>query len=540
MSADYRYLQEQSAWELLTGNAVFQFVVDAFQGCYFDLTEFASMKGRSFLVTQETAPQIYRLYRVAAERLDVDPDIPVYIQTDYPLQIKTIGTDGDCAIVLSSACVEEYSQVQMLALFGQALSHIRYGHVRMLNIHRLVDPLLRLIPFVGNAAAELFKTLLLDWRQYALYTADRGAAIAAQSADAVLHNLSAAMGMKLESAGFYATLEQLDEEKQQKDTMSAMGKAVMQIMIDRIAVPFGVWRMQELKKWCASAACQEQFPAVYYGTESEFGLDHTYDAASLYRQALVLEAHNQERFMAMLHAAAHRGLPQAQARLGQYYLMGRGGLPKDLHTGLTWLRSAALTGSADAWFGLGVCFRSGCGSLLPKDEQRAVWMFRLAAAAGHPHANARLADEKPESLQNGITNSALTWFRNSCSDGPCQINTSNPLAGLNVSRDLYIYLWIPFGETILALECDRAPDGRLRSAIALTPIGIYQYGNIGIPFHMTWKSLCRYPMDGLKQGSSVTLRIGQNDFCRFTAGSGQREIGALLLRIKMLLDKNGI
>lgn len=540
MSADYRYPQEQTAWDLLTGNSIFQFVVDSFQGCYFDLTEFAALKGRSFLVTQKTAPQIYRLYRIAAERLDVEQDIPVYIQMEYPLQIETIGTDGDCAIVLSSACVEECSQSQLLALFGQELSHIRYRHIRMLNIHKMIDPLLRLIPFAGNAAAELFKTLLLQWRQYALYTADRGAAIAAQSADAVLQNLSAAMGMKLEGAGLCATLEQLEHENHQKDEMSAMGKAVLQIMIDQIAVPFGMLRMGELKKWCATESCRELFPAVYFGTESEFGLDLAHDTPSLYQQALVMESHNQRRALAMLHAAAHRGLPQAQARLGQYYLMGRNGLPKDLHTGLTYLRSAALNGNAQAWFGLGVCFRNGCGKLLPKDEQRAVWMFRLADAAGHPHAKSQLSDHNPDNSWQIIVENAITWFRNSYRDGPCRINAAYPLAGLDVDDALHRFLWIPSGERILALEYNCAPDGQFRKAIAITPSGIYQYENMGIPFHMTWDALHQYPVDGIKQGNTITLRIGKNDFCRFSTGSGQREIGALILRIKKLLDKSGV
>lgn len=539
MPADYRFPKEQTAWDSLTGNALFQFVVDAFQGCFFDLTEFAAMKGRSFLVTQKTAPRIYRLYRIASERLDVEPDIPVYIQQDYSLQIETVGTDGDCAIILSSACAEASSQAQLLALFGQELSHIRYGHVRMLNIHKLIDPLLRLLPFVGNAAAELFKTLLLDWRQNALYTADRGAAIAAQNADAVLYNLSAAMGMKLDGAGLSAALGRSGSGTYQKDEMSAMGKAVLQIMMDQIAVPFGMWRMRELKSWCAEESCRDLFPAVYYGTESEFGLDQIQDAPSLYRQALVMEPHNQSRALAMLHAAANRGLPQAQARLGQYYLMGRSGLPKDFHTGLTLLRCAALAGSADAWFGLGVCFRSGCGSLLPRDEQRAVWMFRLAEAAGHPHAKSRLAGQRPDVLQEKIVKEALAWFLSSYRNGPCQINTSDPPAGLDINEELHRFLWIPSGERVLALECSRAPDGRLRGAIALTPVGIYQYENLGIPFHMTWKSLYPYPMDGRKQGNSVTLRIGENDFCRFSMDSGQREIGALILRIRRLIVKNG-
>lgn len=539
MAADFKHPKEQAAWKALTGSMPFQFVVDAFQGVYSDLTVFANMKGRNFLVTKETEPRLYRLYRIAAERLNVDEEVPLYVQLEYTLQIETVGTDGDCAILLNSACLEECSEKQLLALLGRELTHIRYKHVRMLNIHKMLDTVMQLIPVVGGAAAELFKTLLLQWRQYAYYTADRGAAIAAQSADAVQQNLSHAMGMRLDAIGIGATLAADAQDDQHAPEMNMVGKAVLQLMMDRIPVPFGVWRMQELKKWCASDICRNDFPAVYFGTLSEFGLDKIDNGLLLYKQALVLEPHNQDRALAMLHAAANCGLPQAQARLGQYYLMGRGGLSKDLHTGLALLREAALAGNGAAWFGLGVCFRSGCGNLLPKDEKKALWMFRLAKSAGHPKAEEYVRGHMPEPLGDDTVSGAMSWFSNTFEEGSCRINLTAPLQGLETDAATRTFLWIPTGEKIYALENIVDAEGRTRFAIAITQFGIYQYENMGIPFHMTWEEFCDHKVDGLRQGDSVTLRINGMPFCTYRADSYQRNIGALLLRIKAILTSKG-
>lgn len=537
MAADFKHPKENAAWKELSGSLPFQFVVDAFQGVYSDLTVFATMKGRCFLVTGETEPRLYRLYRIAAERLDVEEIVPLYLQMEDAIQIETVGTDDDCAILLNSACLEECSDKELLALLGRELAHIRYKHVRMLNVHKILDTVMPLIPVVGGAAAELFKTLLLYWRQYALYTADRGAAIAAQSADAVQQSLSHAMGMMLDGAGIDSILTSDAPDDGESTEMNMVGKSVLQLMMDRITVPFGVWRMKELKKWSASDVCRSSFPAVYFGTFSEFGLDRIDNGLLLYKQALVMEPHNQDRALAMLHAAANCGLPQAQARLGQYYLMGRGGLSKDLHTGLMLLREAALAGNATAWFGLGICFRSGCGDLLPKDEKQAQWMFRLAQAAGHPNAEAYVSGQMPKPIGDETATKAMSWFRSNFREGTCRINPVSPLQGLETDSAMRTYLWIPTGEKIYALESGSDLRGCTASAIAVTELGIYHYANKGIPFHMTWSEFAEQKMDGLRQGNYITLRINEMPFCTYRADSLQREIGALLLRIKTILDK---
>jgi len=240
---------EQTAWNALLGNKVFQTMVGVFQSIYSDLTAFGALKGRNFLVTPYTLPDVYMLYQQAGERLGLGELPPLYLQMEYDIKIQTLGTDGDCAVMLNSSCLEECSDAQLLALFGQELTHVRCQHLRILNIDAMVDTLLTKVPVVGATAAQTLKTLLLQWKEYAYYTADRGAAIAAGDKLPVFQNLTMAMGKKLDEQGIAAVLAGHENHQMVSAGQNTTAKVVMQMMINSIAVPFGVWRLRELDSW---------------------------------------------------------------------------------------------------------------------------------------------------------------------------------------------------------------------------------------------------------------------------------------------------
>jgi len=111
------------------------------------------------------------------------------------------------------------------------------------------------------------------------------------------------------------------------------------------------------------------------------------------------------------------------------------------------------------------------------------------------------------------------------------------LQGLETDPAIRTYLWIPAGEKIYALESRADLCGCTSSAIAVTELGIYQYANKGIPFYMSWAEFAEQKADGLRQGNYINLRINEMSFCTYRTDSKQREIGALLLRIKAILDR---
>jgi TPR repeat protein len=84
-----------------------------------------------------------------------------------------------------------------------------------------------------------------------------------------------------------------------------------------------------------------------------------------------------------IQAAANRGLPLAQAMLGEAYRNGQG-VVDDLALSVTWYRRAAEQGNADAQYQLGLAYQEGRG--VEKNYQTAAHWYAQAAAQGESWA----------------------------------------------------------------------------------------------------------------------------------------------------------
>jgi uncharacterized protein len=91
---------------------------------------------------------------------------------------------------------------------------------------------------------------------------------------------------------------------------------------------------------------------------------------------------------AAVRKRAEAGEAEAQFMLGQYFLAGEAGVPKDLVEALKWYRKSAEQGNAGAQSILGVAYARGEG--VPKDSAEAVTWYRRAAAQDHAGAQYNL------------------------------------------------------------------------------------------------------------------------------------------------------
>lgn len=237
---DYRYPEEKAALHELVRKKEFQAALKLFEKIYADATDFARLQGRNFRVTKAAQPRLHYLYRLAARRLEFREEVPMYLELSHQFAPKIYGTDGKCAVVLSSICLETLTDPELTAMFGSAISHIQHGHVKYLNMGNLADELFLSIPFVGSAAAMMVKALLVQWRKYAEFTADRGAAVAAGDAQAVFGYLSKSMGTSTVFHGWPK-----EERRRPVESMSKAERMVYQLLAEDIPVfPLGFcgWR----------------------------------------------------------------------------------------------------------------------------------------------------------------------------------------------------------------------------------------------------------------------------------------------------------
>ncbi len=89
--------------------------------------------------------------------------------------------------------------------------------------------------------------------------------------------------------------------------------------------------------------------------------------------------------------AAEQGVAYAHGRLGEFYLLGMGGM-KDEATAVLHLRFAAVQGEAEAQYLLGGCYHAGKG--VNRDKQQAIQWYDMAAAQGHVRAQRALISLK--------------------------------------------------------------------------------------------------------------------------------------------------
>ena len=85
---------------------------------------------------------------------------------------------------------------------------------------------------------------------------------------------------------------------------------------------------------------------------------------------------------------ARNGVPAAQFRLGQMYLVGEDGVQRDAEKAVRWFRAAAKQGLTDAQVMLAECYREGDG--VEEDYEEAARWLRAAADAGDTDASFEL------------------------------------------------------------------------------------------------------------------------------------------------------
>jgi len=116
-----------------------------------------------------------------------------------------------------------------------------------------------------------------------------------------------------------------------------------------------------------------------------------------------------------LQKAADGGDPQAQFKLGQRYLFGKGA-PRDPAQALVYLVKAADQGQATAAFDASVLLERGTD--VPADPERAMFYLRKAADAGHHGAEQNLALwYETKSRDRDKDQQAFTWMTKAANAG---------------------------------------------------------------------------------------------------------------------------
>lgn len=264
---------ERRSFDRLKRNEVLNIVLNLMGNTHASLTSLAEIPDRSFIVTKETCPRLYDLYREAHDKLELEKEYDLFCTMDYGRNAKVLGTDDECIIVIDSTCLEDFSDAQILALLGRELGHIKFKHVKYLTAFNLIDYLVSFLPsklssFADAAVVSAAKGLLLDWLLAAQFSADRAGAFVAGDILPVIQNNLMISG--LESAEECIDFERYTQINllEDLDNFDSAAKLLMTNTLQDFPMPFVIPRIRELVKWKASNECEKFFPAIYNAASS--------------------------------------------------------------------------------------------------------------------------------------------------------------------------------------------------------------------------------------------------------------------------------
>lgn len=538
---DFRHPQEVDALNEILKNQLFRTASQLFNTLYADLNDIPELMNRSCLVTRRSNQRLYRLYRIAQERLHFVTDIPLMTDTEYRFRVETRGTEERGLIIISNTCVQRFSDAQIIAMLGHALAHFRYDHVKLFNISQALEPLLSHIPTAGVAAVAALQYLLLNWQQYALFTADRGGAIAATEAGAMIRCMADGMGNCMTNTGIHLRVQDMLTELPPVEELGLLGKIALMNSINNQAVPLGAKRINALWNWVCSGECLKRFPSLYYSNEEAFGLENETDGVKLVSWARSADQDNGKR-LALMHAAAKRRNPDANNTLSYLYLTGSDSLPEDFQTALGYLKEAADLGNGNAMGNLGRIFAEGHPPLLPADPRMASHLLRAAASRGFEvtEQDRRAKGPNPERFRDQKMDLTLRTFIARFPNHTCTMNAKDPILGLTEEicgplRLLQDRAWTPLDETVYALQWDTWSD----QIVLVTECGVYVRRSTLLPHFLSLTALtdpaCKVT-GGTNGGMDVLLENGKL-LLEVPSGGAELSVLSLLALIRDTFSK---
>ena len=471
MSCLYKHPDEDVCLNALIKNNIVRMLLAVYNQLRAETSDFAEIRNRNFRVTAQNWPKLYSLFRTAVSRLSIQESVTLYTEFSYSCSVNIVGTDDDAAIIISSACIEQMSDDELLALMGRALAHIQCHHLTYLKMNSLLDTLFPKIPFVGAAAAEVAKGLLLSWVRCAEMTADRGGAVASGSADYVVDAIMVQMGGRI-------TKYPLDwvPEKTIFSPMNiedgALFNTIVQRMTDQMNVPFGMLRIQDLIRWINSKACEERIPYLYYNSGYGKNLPNGQNAQEDFRNAICVKSTDRRMYALLIHRAARTGNMQAMVRVGRMYLGSNDAL--HVYYGVDCIRRSALANDPDGQYVLGILYEKGIPGYLPRNSQMAQWLIRLAYGEGQPNAVATVQKRKTSipHVQDEHLRRVLKVTQSIVPE---------------LALQLHRQLWIPQQDSIICAEVLDAAEDEYE-AIAICTTGIYSRMSGQPPAWIDWST----------------------------------------------------
>ena len=402
-------------------------------------------------VTKFTAPRLNRLYKTALARLDCRERYPLYLKFNYAIKFEVSGSDSDSYIIVISDTVDDLSDEELLALFGQALGRIKIGHVKNLQLLKILEGCANSLP-MGEALGKTLWSAFATWNIAAQFSIDRAALFASGSERAVASLLMKQCGeLNLDLQ------EILSRPLERPRDLGIYFVWLMQSLPNF----GGVERIQELRRWIRSDAFKKDYPGFYF------------------RTLLDDEDADEENFPQLeLHRAAANGIPPALVMLGEKYLRGDG-VPKSRFMMENLFKAAAFHGDAKAMYIYSVIMED-----FPNADAKIIRRLREAAARrGFDAALKKIGALSPVEENPLVEKICAEFAATYQNQTACKTMLDD-----EQQEKIRAMFWMNPDEKIFAAETFFDGDEMLGTAI--TAAGVSGRISLGrLPFRYSWREL---------------------------------------------------
>ncbi len=175
---DYQHQGEAVAMKFLKAIPLMDVIMAKYIAAAVKLDAYPKVFGNNYMVTEKTNPRLYRLYKTALKRLDIDKEYPIFVTRAFEYNACAFG-GSEPFFVINSSFVENCSDGELLFVLGHEIGHIKSGHTVYFNVARQLNMILGSLHQLGQAASIGVEYAIKEWGRNAEYTADRAGLIAA-------------------------------------------------------------------------------------------------------------------------------------------------------------------------------------------------------------------------------------------------------------------------------------------------------------------------------------------------------------------------
>ena len=211
----------------------------------------------SFLhVTEESFPDLHRVFLTARDRLALPITPELYIKNEEDIDAFTAGVEKPI-IVVNSGAIDRLEEDELLWVLAHEIGHIKSGHVLYYQIASY-------LPFLGTIVGDLtlgignfislgLQVAILHWQRTSELTADRAGLLACQDRDAALRAMMKLAGMPEKYAAKADVNHFIQQAKRfESFDLSGLDKVAKYLSIYGATHPWTVMRAKELLNWIES------------------------------------------------------------------------------------------------------------------------------------------------------------------------------------------------------------------------------------------------------------------------------------------------